>query len=187
MATKDKAKEDVKTTNSNVSTETKKTENPSPVKKSSNKSLWIILSVIAGVFLLGFIGIIVAGWLLISGATKDITKASDAVVVAVINNSPDDIFANASSNFKDATKEEDVVSTLNRISPVLADGTFKVTSTKVNKANGLESAVVNYTIKTPDGKYYMQVNLEKENDSWAMVNFQTSQKPIQNSSNSDSE
>lgn len=178
---------EVKKPNTKKAESTTKTAHSPTTNKKSNKSLWIILSVVAGVFLLGFIGIIVAGWLLISGATKDITKTSDAVVVAVINNSPDDIFAVASSTFKDATKEEDVISTLDRISPVLADGTYKVTNTKVSKTSSGETAVVDYKITTPDGKYYMRVNLEKEGDSWAMLNFQTSQQPIENQSSSDTE
>lgn len=186
MATSEPAKETKKTTVKHTES-TPKSKQPAPSKKSSNKSLWIILSVVAGVFLLGFIGILVAGWLLISGATKDITKTSDAVVVAVINNSPDDIFAVASSTFKDATKEEDVVSTLDRISSVLADGTYKVTNTKVSNTSSGETAAVDYKITTPDGKYYMRVNLEKEGDSWAMLNFQTSQQPIESSNSSDSE
>lgn len=151
--------------------------------KKSNKSLWIILSVVAGVFVLGFIGILVAGWLLISGATKDITKTSDEVVTAVINNSPDDLFNVASSAFTDSTSEEEVTAILDRVSPLLADGTFTVTGTKVNKSSGnYETAVVDYKIKTDNKTYYMQVTLIKDGDTWAMLNFQTSESPINTSS-----
>ena len=164
--------------NSSEKAEVKKT----PAKKS-NKSMWIVLGSIAAVLFLGFIGVIIAGIVLVSNVTKDITATSDKVVIAVQNEDSDSLYTLASRTFTDATPISEVVSTLAQISPLLKGSTFSVTSTSIEKNSGSpETAVVDYKIKTDDGTIYMQVTLEKENDTWELLNFQTSKTAFESDS-----
>jgi hypothetical protein len=152
--------------------------------KKKKTKVWLILGLIGGVLVLGFIGFIAAIFMLVGSVAKDAIVVSDKVVVATINNKPNDVYALTGVTFQKSSSLEDVVAVLNQVSPLLVNGNYTVVNKSVDKSSGSnQTATIDYRITSKDGTFYMRVLLEKQTDGWKMVNFQTDSKPITNESN----
>lgn len=146
-----------------------------PVAAKKGFPKWII---IVGVIVLVFIVLIVVAALAATTATKAPQKISDQFMNQLQSGDTGAAYALTSKTFKEATTEVQLTQIVKQVSPHV-QGEEKVTKRAIHKSTGVpQTAVLVYEVKTSEGTRYVKVELQKDGDSWQVINFRADEKPL---------
>lgn len=144
---------------------------PAPAEqKPKKRRLW--LKILIGIVILIVI-IIVLAFAMTSGAAK----VSGQFLTAIQSDKADDAYALFTKEAAAATKQADFTALVKQAGPVLNGDTKTTSRESGTSTDGGSAAKVIYEIKGTDGvTYIVTVNLTKEDGSWKVLNFDSSQK-----------
>lgn len=125
-----------------------------------------------------FVAVLIIVFVVIGSATRAPQKVSDQFVNDVQSGDSSAAYALTNQTFQNATTQEELDSVVKRISPLL-QGQEKVTNRAIEKSTGIPTtAVFVYEVKTSDGTKYMKVELQKDGDTWKVLNFKSASDPL---------
>ncbi|MGB4758444.1 MAG: hypothetical protein WBP26_00110 [Candidatus Saccharimonadales bacterium] len=146
----------------------------SPAKKRFPTWLKIISIVVV---VLVAAAIIVA--VVVTGATKAPQKVSDQFVNELQAGNTSAAYALTSESFQEATSEEQLDNIIKQVSPAIR-GEEKITERFIGKTLGSpETVVLVYTINTSNGSVYIKTQLQKNDDTWKIINFRSDDDPLE--------
>lgn len=146
---------------------------PAPSKKRFPKWLKIVVIIV-----LVFIVIIVVAAVTATTATKAPQKVSDQFVNYVQAGDTSAAYALTSKTFQQATTQDQLDQLVKRVGPQL-QGEEKVSGRAIEKSTGVpQTAVLVYDVKTSNDTKYIKVELQKSGDVWQVINFRSSDKPL---------
>lgn len=150
---------------------------PAPVEEKKSRFPKAVKIILIGLAL--FIVFIVIAIFVATSATKAPQKISDQFVNDVQSSNTSAAYALTSKGFQEATTEEQLDTLVKRVGPVL-QGEEKVSGRAIEKSTGSpQTAVLVYEVKTSDGTKYMKVELQKDGNTWQVVNFRSSDTPLE--------
>lgn len=144
-----------------------------PEKKRFPKWLKIV-----GIIVAIFVVIIVIAAVTATTATKAPQKISDQFVNEVQAGNTSAAYNLTSKTFQDATTQAQLDQLIKQVGPLL-QGEEKVSGRAIEKSTGVpQTAVLVYDVETSNGKKYIKVELQKSGDAWQVINFRSSETPL---------
>lgn len=110
-----------------------------------------------------------------NNATSDAVAVSDQMVNSIQADDANTAYSLASTTFKDSSSEADTEKLISGLSPLL-QGEEKITGKKIQTSDGKTYSAIVYSI---DDKVYVRVVLEKEGSDWKVLNFRSSDTPLE--------
>ena len=147
------------------------------VKKGIPKVAKIIIGVIAGLLLLGVIGI-AALFFLVNAVAQPPLDASNKFFNALQANQPTEAYALTSADFKKSITAERVGTLFNQVSAQMT-GEEEVTAKKVESVNGVNQAAFVYTVENNGKTRYARIVLKESDSKWEVNGFKTSASKIE--------
>lgn len=133
---------------------------------------------VIGIMLIVFIAVIIIAAVVTTSATKAPQKVSDTFVNNFQASNTKAAYDLTSDSFKTATTQEQLEKLIQRVGPVV-QGEEKVIGRSIQKASGKSTtAVILYSVNTSNGTKYIKVGLQKNGDVWQVVNFRSSDNPL---------
>lgn len=162
--------------NQNITPNQTTASNFQPVTKQKQRiPKWVK---VIGVILIVFVALIITAAIVTAGATKAPQKVSDTFVNNFQSSNTKAAYDLTSDSFKTATSQEQLEKLIQRVGPVV-QGEEKVIGRSIQKASGKSTtAVIVYSVNTLNGTKYIKVGLQKNGDVWQVVNFRSSDNPL---------
>lgn len=136
---------------------------------------------IIGFVVLALLVLMVVLYFIASAATKAPQKVSDLFVKDVQATNTGAAYSLTSARFKKATSESELSALIQGVGPLM-QGQAKVTGHNIQTSTGVpQTAVLVYSINTSGGMVYVKTELQKSGNSWQVINFNTSSKPLDTS------
>lgn len=149
-----------------------------PLPQSSGRNFSKIIKIAAiviGSFMVIVVLFIVAVFLLVGNKTKDAEKVSNQFVNNLQAGDSDAIYAQTTPSFKKITSSDTNKQFVDTISPAI-QGEEKITGRKIQSSAGNKSFTsIVYDIDTAKGTSYLRIVMEKDNDTWKVLNFRASE------------
>jgi len=146
-------------------------------KKGLPKVAKIIIGVIAGFIVLAGIGV-GALFLVVNSATQAPLNASNKFFDNLQANEPAEAYQLTSEAFKKSVTEDRIKTLFNQVSSLLS-GEEVVTAKKIEAKNGVNSAVVTYSVENGGKTRYARIILKETDSKWEVHGFKTSDSPIE--------
>ena len=111
-------------------------------------------------------------------ATAKPAKEAQAFVKEIMANDPKAAYARTSSGFREASTEADLAEISGRISSIVGGAKLTNTGRAINAKTGTAStAQINYKTSKDGRTLYFTVNMVKQGEDWKVLNFDSSETP----------
>lgn len=141
--------------------------------QSRRRRTFIIIGVLVALFLIiGAIGVF-----MLSMARGNV-GVSDKFIADLQKNDAAAGYALTSDDFRSATSQAQLQSIFGSVSSPL-QGSTSIRAQKSEKKDNKEYSAVVYTVKTKNGDKYIRVITQKVGSDWKVVNFRSSNKPLE--------
>ncbi|MFZ1459092.1 MAG: hypothetical protein WAT17_04400 [Candidatus Saccharimonadales bacterium] len=134
---------------------------------------------IIGIVVAVFVVFILVVTIITVAATSAAQKVSDEFVNDLQASNTSAAYGLTAKRFQASTTEIQLDDVVQQIAPTL-QGEETVTGRAIESSSGsAQTAVLVYTIKTPaSSTAYIKVELQKDDDNWRVINFRSSETPL---------
>lgn len=152
------------------------TELPTSSRKRFPKWLKIVSAVLLFFTIVGAIT-----YFVVMNTTNAPKQISDQFVNSIQSGNTEESYKLTSNAFKEATSIDSLENIINQIRPSL-QGEEKTIARSIKASTGnKDTAVIVYKVDTSEGSNYIKVVLQKNNDTWEVLNFRSSDTELDSS------
>lgn len=152
-----------------------------PAPQPPAKRRWGKIVLIVGASVIALIAaLVVALVLFVNATTKDAQKVSDQLVTAVQTGDGAKAYALGGADFRAVATEADVVSIVERISPLVAGAKVSLDGKSINAATDHgKVAVFTYTLKGgKQPRVYFKTQIQEKDGAWRVLSFRSADNPL---------